>query len=97
MTINSNLPPQIHKARVEALKKENVKDENLHAMDKEFQNRLDGNLYIRMRSWLPHVRDLGELIKMSHINLTISSTLESNRIYHNLKQIHQWSPGSANA
>ncbi|GJZ11538.1 hypothetical protein Tco_0546297 [Tanacetum coccineum] len=30
MTINSNLPPQIHKAQVEALKKENVKDENLH-------------------------------------------------------------------
>ncbi|GJV55041.1 putative reverse transcriptase domain-containing protein [Tanacetum coccineum] len=31
MTINSNLPPQIHEAQVEALKKENVKDENLHA------------------------------------------------------------------
>ncbi|GJT14473.1 hypothetical protein Tco_0861515 [Tanacetum coccineum] len=26
MTINSNLLPQIHEARVEALKKENVKD-----------------------------------------------------------------------
>nr|GEV16176.1 reverse transcriptase domain-containing protein [Tanacetum cinerariifolium] len=43
MTINSNLPPQIHEARVEALKKENVKDENLHGMDKEFENRLDGS------------------------------------------------------
>ncbi|GJW79284.1 hypothetical protein Tco_0140966 [Tanacetum coccineum] len=29
MTINSKLPPQIHEARVEALKKENVKNENL--------------------------------------------------------------------
>ncbi|GJT66418.1 hypothetical protein Tco_1017898 [Tanacetum coccineum] len=28
MTINSSLPPQIHEARLEALKKENVKDEN---------------------------------------------------------------------
>ncbi|GJY99565.1 hypothetical protein Tco_0516995 [Tanacetum coccineum] len=28
MTINSNLPPQIHEAQVEALKKENIKDEN---------------------------------------------------------------------
>nr|GEV01097.1 putative reverse transcriptase domain-containing protein [Tanacetum cinerariifolium] len=36
MTINSNLPPKIHKAQVESLKKENVKDENLHGMDKEF-------------------------------------------------------------
>ncbi|GKC86264.1 hypothetical protein Tco_1141981 [Tanacetum coccineum] len=40
MTINSNLQPQIHEARVEALKKENVKDENLHGIDKEFENRL---------------------------------------------------------
>ncbi|GJZ73548.1 putative reverse transcriptase domain-containing protein [Tanacetum coccineum] len=63
MTINSKLPPQIHKARVEALKKENVKDENLHGMDKEFENRLDETLYIRRRSWLPCIRGLGELIK----------------------------------
>ncbi|GJZ62827.1 hypothetical protein Tco_0619248 [Tanacetum coccineum] len=32
MTINSNLPPQIHEAQVEDLKKENVKDENLHVV-----------------------------------------------------------------
>ncbi|GJR61694.1 integrase, catalytic region, zinc finger, CCHC-type containing protein [Tanacetum coccineum] len=50
MTINSNLPPQIHEARVEALKKENVKDENLHGMDTEFENHLDGTLCIRRRS-----------------------------------------------
>ncbi|GKB37192.1 putative reverse transcriptase domain-containing protein [Tanacetum coccineum] len=37
MTINSNLPPQIHKARVESLKTEKVKDENLHGMDKELR------------------------------------------------------------
>ncbi|GKC94947.1 hypothetical protein Tco_1160389 [Tanacetum coccineum] len=50
MTINSNLPPQIHEARVESLKKENVKDENLHGMDKEFENRLYGTLCIRRRN-----------------------------------------------
>ncbi|GJX34488.1 hypothetical protein Tco_0246045 [Tanacetum coccineum] len=50
MTINSNLPPHIHEARVEALKKENVKDENLHGMDKEFENHLDGTLCIRRRT-----------------------------------------------
>ncbi|GKB89952.1 hypothetical protein Tco_0962224 [Tanacetum coccineum] len=37
MTINSNLPPQINKAQVESLKTENVKDENLHGMDKELR------------------------------------------------------------
>nr|GEY75566.1 reverse transcriptase domain-containing protein [Tanacetum cinerariifolium] len=63
MTINSNLPPQIHEARVESLMKENVKDENLHGMDKVFENHLDGTLCIRRRNWLPRVRNLGELIK----------------------------------
>ncbi|GJV72586.1 hypothetical protein Tco_1492581 [Tanacetum coccineum] len=52
-----------NEARVEALKKVNVKDKNLHGMDKEFENRLDGTLCIRRRSWLPHVRDLGELVQ----------------------------------
>ncbi|GJV47214.1 hypothetical protein Tco_1437426 [Tanacetum coccineum] len=37
MTINSNLPPQIHKAQVESLTTEKVKDENLHGMDKELR------------------------------------------------------------
>ncbi|GKE73268.1 hypothetical protein Tco_1535309 [Tanacetum coccineum] len=65
MTINSNLPPQIHKTQVESLKTKNVKDENLHGMDNEFKNRLDGTLYIRSRSWLPHLGDSGELIMHS--------------------------------
>ncbi|GKE55424.1 hypothetical protein Tco_1494609 [Tanacetum coccineum] len=50
MIINSNLPLHIHEARVEALNKENIKDENLHGMDKEFENCLDGTLCIRRRS-----------------------------------------------
>ncbi|GKA95493.1 hypothetical protein Tco_0817531 [Tanacetum coccineum] len=47
------LKKEIHEARVEALKKENVKDENLHGMDKEFENCLVGTLCIMRRSWLP--------------------------------------------
>ncbi|GKA93810.1 hypothetical protein Tco_0815796 [Tanacetum coccineum] len=42
-------PEKIHEARVEALKKENVKDENLYGMEKEFENHLDGTLCIRSR------------------------------------------------
>ncbi|GKB46123.1 hypothetical protein Tco_0896876 [Tanacetum coccineum] len=49
MTINLNLQPQIQEARVEALKKENIKGENLHGMGKEYENLLDGTLYIRRR------------------------------------------------
>ncbi|GJV46646.1 hypothetical protein Tco_1431182 [Tanacetum coccineum] len=45
----------------EAFEEENVKDENLHGMDKEFETRLDGTLGIRSRSWLPRFRELREM------------------------------------
>ncbi|GKD70159.1 hypothetical protein Tco_1324249 [Tanacetum coccineum] len=90
MTINSNLPPQIHKAQVESLKTEKVKDENLHGMDKEFENRLDRALCIRRRSWLPRVRDLGELIKHESYKSNYFIHPGSYMIYHNLKRLYQW-------
>ncbi|GJW07173.1 hypothetical protein Tco_1569596 [Tanacetum coccineum] len=42
--------PHIHKAQVESLTEENVKDENLNGMDTEFETRLDKTLHIRSRS-----------------------------------------------
>ncbi|GJV82684.1 hypothetical protein Tco_1522582 [Tanacetum coccineum] len=50
MTINSNIPPQIHEAQVAALKKENVKNKNLHGTDMDFETRLDRTLCIRSRN-----------------------------------------------
>ncbi|GJZ46715.1 hypothetical protein Tco_0600547 [Tanacetum coccineum] len=41
MTINSNLLSQILDAQVEAIMEENIKDENLHGMDNEFETRPD--------------------------------------------------------
>ncbi|GJW42210.1 hypothetical protein Tco_0071009 [Tanacetum coccineum] len=89
MTINSNLLLQIHEAQVEALKKENVKDKNLHGVDKEFENRLDGTLYIRRRSWLPRIRDLRELIKHETHKSNYFIHPGSDKIYHNLKWLYQ--------
>nr|GEX35210.1 hypothetical protein [Tanacetum cinerariifolium] len=78
MTINSNLPPHNHEAQVVALKEENVKDENLHGTGKEFETRLNGTLCIRIRSWLPHFRDLRELI-MNESHKSNYSTLDRIR------------------
>ncbi|GKE78497.1 reverse transcriptase domain-containing protein, partial [Tanacetum coccineum] len=50
MTIDLNLPSQILNAQAEAMKEENVKEENLHGMDKEFETRPDGTLCIRNKS-----------------------------------------------
>ncbi|GJU26174.1 hypothetical protein Tco_1164795, partial [Tanacetum coccineum] len=43
----------IQEAQVEAFEKENVKDENLHGMDKEFETRLNETLCIRSRIVVP--------------------------------------------
>ncbi|GJU31147.1 putative reverse transcriptase domain-containing protein [Tanacetum coccineum] len=52
MTIDVNLPSQIFNAQAEAMKEENVKEENLRGMNKEFETRLDGTLCIEKRSRL---------------------------------------------
>ncbi|GKA54171.1 reverse transcriptase domain-containing protein [Tanacetum coccineum] len=62
MTINSNLPSQILDAHVEAIKKENIKDENLCGMDKEFKIRPDETRCFINMSWLPHFGGLRDLI-----------------------------------
>ncbi|GJZ42347.1 putative reverse transcriptase domain-containing protein [Tanacetum coccineum] len=61
LTINLNLPSQILDARAETIKEENVKNENLHGIDKEFETRPDRTHCIR-RSWLPHFGGLRDLI-----------------------------------
>ncbi|GKB29020.1 hypothetical protein Tco_0868421 [Tanacetum coccineum] len=62
MTIGLNLPVQILNAQVEAMKEENVKEKNLHGMNKEFKTRPDRNLCIKKRSWLPRLEGLRDLI-----------------------------------
>ncbi|GJX89472.1 putative reverse transcriptase domain-containing protein, partial [Tanacetum coccineum] len=62
MTIDLNLPSQIFNAQAEAIKEENVKEETLRGMNKEFETRLDETLCIEKRSWLPHFGGLGNLI-----------------------------------
>ncbi|GKE95150.1 putative reverse transcriptase domain-containing protein [Tanacetum coccineum] len=65
MTIHPNLPSQILKAQTEALKKENIKDENLRGMDKSFEVRRDGTRCIKNRSWLPLFGKMSESIRLT--------------------------------
>ncbi|GJS53772.1 putative reverse transcriptase domain-containing protein [Tanacetum coccineum] len=50
MTIGLNLPVHILSAQTEAMKEENVKEENLHGMNMEFKARPDGTLCIKKQS-----------------------------------------------
>ncbi|GKF01156.1 hypothetical protein Tco_0028079 [Tanacetum coccineum] len=51
-------------AQAKAMKEENVKEENLCGMNKEFGTRPDGTLFIEKRSWLPHLGGLRDLIML---------------------------------
>nr|GEX92138.1 putative reverse transcriptase domain-containing protein [Tanacetum cinerariifolium] len=42
--------------QAEAMKEENVKEENLHGMNKEFETCDDGTLCIEKQSWVPQFR-----------------------------------------
>ncbi|GJU30294.1 putative reverse transcriptase domain-containing protein [Tanacetum coccineum] len=90
ITINSNLPSQILEAQVEAIKEENVKDENLHGMDKEFETRPNGTLYFINRSWLPYFGGLKDLIMHKSHKSKYSIHPGSNMTYHDLKKPYCW-------
>ncbi|GJY84404.1 putative reverse transcriptase domain-containing protein [Tanacetum coccineum] len=49
-------------AQAEAMKEENVKEENLRGMNIEFETHLDRTLCIKKQSWLPHLGGLKDLI-----------------------------------
>ncbi|GJY71341.1 putative reverse transcriptase domain-containing protein [Tanacetum coccineum] len=62
LTVHPKLPSQILEAQNEALKEENVKNENLRGMDKSFEIRLDRTRCIKNQSWLPLFGGLRDLI-----------------------------------
>ncbi|GJR05031.1 putative reverse transcriptase domain-containing protein [Tanacetum coccineum] len=90
MTINSNLPPQSHEAQVEALKNENIKDENLHGTDKDFETRLDRTLCVRSRNWLSDCRDLIKFIMSESHKSKHSIRPGSDKMYQDLKKLYWW-------
>ncbi|GKF15654.1 putative reverse transcriptase domain-containing protein [Tanacetum coccineum] len=73
-----------------AIKEDNVKEENLYGMDKKFETRPDGTLYIRNRSWLPRFGDLRDLIMNESHKSTYSIHPGSDKMYHDHKQLYWW-------
>ncbi|GJY74114.1 putative reverse transcriptase domain-containing protein [Tanacetum coccineum] len=88
MKIDLNLPSQILNTQPEAMKEENVKEENIHGMDKEFKTHPDGTLYIRNRSWLPCLGNLTDLIMHESYKSKNSIHPRLDKMYHDLKQLN---------
>ncbi|GJZ06600.1 putative reverse transcriptase domain-containing protein [Tanacetum coccineum] len=90
LTVHPKLPSQILKAQNEALKEENVKNENLRGMDKSFEIRPDGTLCIKNRSWLPLFGGLRNLIMHESHKSKYSIHPGSDKMYHDLKKLYWW-------
>ncbi|GKB77551.1 putative reverse transcriptase domain-containing protein [Tanacetum coccineum] len=90
MTIDLNLPSQILNDQAEALKEENVKEENLIGMNKKFETRADGTHCIEKRSWVPRFRGLRDLIMNESYKSKYSIHPVSVKMYHDLKKLYWW-------
>ncbi|GJY51915.1 putative reverse transcriptase domain-containing protein [Tanacetum coccineum] len=72
MTIGLDLPKQILKAQIEALKPENLEKEDVGGMirrdipKERLEPRADGTLCLNGRSWLPCYGDLRSVVKDEH-------------------------------
>ncbi|GJT30968.1 putative reverse transcriptase domain-containing protein [Tanacetum coccineum] len=71
MTIDLYLTSQILNAQAEAMKEENVLEENLRGMNKEFETRPDGTLYIEKRNKMYH--DLKKLYWWPNMKVDIAT------------------------
>ncbi|GJW50924.1 hypothetical protein Tco_0092275 [Tanacetum coccineum] len=89
MTIHPNLPSQILKAQIEALKKENIKAENLRGMDKSFEIHPGGTRCIKNQSWLPLFGNLRDLIMHESHKLKYSihpAARDQQKSYANIRR-----------
>ncbi|GJZ77377.1 putative reverse transcriptase domain-containing protein, partial [Tanacetum coccineum] len=77
-------------AQVEAVKEENIKDGNLHGMDKEFETRPDGTRCFMNWSWLLHFGGFRDLIMHDSHKSKYSIHLGSDKMYHDLKKLYWW-------
>nr|GEW90406.1 hypothetical protein [Tanacetum cinerariifolium] len=90
MTIHPQLPTQILEAQTEAIKKENIKAENLRGMDKTFEICPDGTHCIKNRSWLPLFGNLRDLSMRESHKSKYSIHPRSDKMYHDLKKLYWW-------
>ncbi|GKC27756.1 putative reverse transcriptase domain-containing protein, partial [Tanacetum coccineum] len=90
MILHPKLPSQILEAQTEAIKKENIKAENLRGMDKAFKVRLDGTRCIKNQSWLPLFGSLRDLIIPESYKSKYSIHPGSEKMYQDLKKLYWW-------
>ncbi|GJS16896.1 putative reverse transcriptase domain-containing protein [Tanacetum coccineum] len=77
-------------AQAEAMKEENVKEENLNGMNKKFETRADGTHCIEKRSWIPYFGGLRDLIMNESHKSKYFIHHGSDKMYHDFKNLYWW-------
>nr|GEW66044.1 hypothetical protein [Tanacetum cinerariifolium] len=102
MTIDLNLPKQILKAQIEALKPENLEKEDVGGMirrdipKEKLEPRVDGTLCLNGRSWLPCYDVLRSVIMHESYRSKYSIHPGSDKMYQDMKKLYWWPNMNAN-
>nr|GEX37959.1 hypothetical protein [Tanacetum cinerariifolium] len=96
MTISLNLPKQILKAQIEALKLGNIKKEDVGGMirtdipKERLEPRANGTLCLNGRSWLPCYGDLRSMIMHKSHKSKYSIHPGFEKMYQDMKKLYWW-------
>ncbi|GKA48991.1 putative reverse transcriptase domain-containing protein [Tanacetum coccineum] len=91
MTVHNNLPKQILEAQKEAVKKKNVKEENLGRLIQQiFEFCPDGTCCFGNHVWLPRFGGLRDVIMHESHKSKYSIHPGSNKMYQDLKLLYWW-------
>ncbi|GJU51998.1 putative reverse transcriptase domain-containing protein [Tanacetum coccineum] len=96
MTIGLDLPKQILKAQIEALKPENLEKEDVGGMIRKdipkerLEPRADGTLCLNDRSWLPCYGDLRFIVMHESYKFKYSICPGSEKKYQDVKKLYWW-------
>ncbi|GJZ68730.1 putative reverse transcriptase domain-containing protein [Tanacetum coccineum] len=91
MTIHNNLPKQIYEAQEEAIKRKNVRAENLGRLIKPiFEFRPDGTRYFKNRVWFMRYGGLRDLVMHESHKSKYSIHPGSDKMYQDLKLLYWW-------
>ncbi|GKC51213.1 putative reverse transcriptase domain-containing protein [Tanacetum coccineum] len=91
MTVHNDLPKQIREAQKEAMKRKNVRAENLGRLIKQiFEFRPDGTRCFGNRVWLPRFGGLRDLVMHESHKSKYSIHPGSDKMYQDLKLLYWW-------
>ncbi|GKA30546.1 putative reverse transcriptase domain-containing protein [Tanacetum coccineum] len=91
MTVQNDLPKQILEAQKEAMKRKNVKAENLGRLIKQiFEFLSDGTRCFGNRVWLSRFGGLRDLVMHESHKSKYSIHPRSNKMYQDLKLLYWW-------